>query len=250
MKRLDGKTALVTGASRGIGAATAKLLAAHGAAAIVNYVNNQKAAEDVVAAVTSDGGKAIALRADARDIDAVTTMVKKATAEFGPIDILVLNAGMDIPMKPFTELTYDEFQTKVMGELDCYWASLKAVVPSMVERRDGCIIGISSSLSRYPASGFSSHTTAKSAVDGLMKSLAMELGPLNIRVNVVAPGLTRTDATSRQPQEAFDAIARMTPMQRVGEPEDVAGVVLGVATNEFGFVSGAYIPVCGGILMV
>lgn len=250
MDRLDGKTALVTGASRGIGAATARLLAARGAAVIVNYVANQKAADEVVAAITTDGGRAMALQADARDEGAVAAMVGEGVAKFGPIDILVLNAGMSVPFKFFVEMTRDEFQTKVMGELDCFWAALKAVVPDMVERRDGCIVGISSTLSRYPAPTFSAHTTAKSAVDGFMKALAMELGVHNIRVNVVAPGLTRTDATAQQPAEQFEMISRMTPLQRVGEPEDIAGVVLSVVSGDFRFVTGAYIPVCGGLLMM
>ncbi len=247
---IAGKVALVTGASRGIGAATAKLLAKHGASVIVNYNQNQKAADEVVKAIADDGGKAIAIQADGRNKGQVDAMVKKAAEEFGPVDILILNAGMSVPFKSFAELSYDEFEGKVMGELQCFFYPLKAVLPSMMERKSGCIVGISSGLSRYAAYGFSAHTTVKSGVDGLMKSLALELGPIGIRVNTVAPGLTVTDATSWLPPERFAAAAEATPLKRVGLPEDVAGAVLMMVSDEAGFVTGAYLPVSGGTQMI
>lgn len=247
---LEGKVALITGASRGIGAATAKLLAKHGASVVVNYHQNQKAADEIVKAIADAGGKAIAVQADGRNKRQVDAMAQKTLDEFGPIDILVLNAGMPVPFKSFAELSYDEFEGKVMGELQCFFYPLKAVLPSMIERKSGCIIGISSGLSRYAAYGFSAHTTVKSGVDGLMKSLAVELGPMGIRVNTVAPGLTVTDATSWLSPERFEAAAEATPLKRVGLPEDVAGAVLMMVSNEAGFVTGAYLPVSGGTLMI
>jgi len=247
---LKGKVALVTGASRGIGAATAKLLAQHGAAVAVNYNKSKEAAEAVVKAIAAGGGKAIAVHADARDSDQVKVMVEKTFSELGPIDILVLNAGMNVPFKPFMNLTHEEFEGKVMGELDCFFHAVKFVAPSMMERKKGCIIGISSGLSRYAAPNFSAHTTAKSAVDGLMKSLALELGPFGIRVNTVAPGLTVTDATSWMPKEQLDGHAAHTPLRRVGLPEDIAGAVLAMASDWTGFVTGIYLPVSGGTQMI
>ena len=119
----------------------------------------------------------------------------------------------------------------------------------MIAAKRGCIVGISSALSRYPSYGFAAHTTSKSAVDGLMKSFAFELGAHGIRVNTVAPGLTRTDATAHMPAEAVQAITAMTPLGRVGEAEDVAGIVAALADDATAFVSGAYIPVSGGIQM-
>jgi len=247
---LRGKAALITGASRGIGAASAVLLAKHGAAVGVNYVANKDAADGVVRDIVSNGGEALAVQADARDSKQVNAMTEKITSELGPVDILVLNAGMKVPFKPFMELSYEEFEGKVMGELDCFFHPVKAVVPSMIERKMGCIIGISSGLSRYAAPNFSAHTTAKSAVDGLMKALALELGPFGVRVNTIAPGLIMTDATSWQPKEQVAAVAARTPLGRVGQPEDVAGMVLAMAMDETAFVSGAYIPVSGGSHML
>jgi len=247
---LSGKTALVTGASRGIGAATARRLAEAGAAVAVNYFKSKEPAQKVVDEIVNNGGNAVAVQADVRDPDQVDEMVKTAVDILGPIDILVLNAGADVPLKIFAEMTTEEFENKVMGELRGFFHPLKAVIPSMIERSSGCIVGISSGLSRHPGPRFSAHTTAKSAVDGLMKSLALELGQFGIRVNTVAPGLTVTDATSWMPAEQREAIGKMTPMQRVAYPEDVAGAVAMVVSDDAGFVTGAYIPVSGGQLML
>ena len=225
MQSLSGRTFIITGASRGIGAACAKALAAHGAAVAINYVNSKEAAEKIAADITEAGGKAVAIQADVRDADQVARLAAATAKALGPVDILVLNAGPSVPWKSITELTQAEFETKVLDEMRSFFLPAKAVMTSMIERRTGSIIGISSGLSRYPSYGFTAHTTSKSAVDGLMKSLAFELGPYGIRVNTVAPGLTRTDATAHMPEEQVQALAGMTPLRRVGESEDVAGVV-------------------------
>ena len=243
------RIALVTGASRGIGAATAKLLAANGAAVAVNFLNSEAAAREVVDAILNAGGKAIAVRADARDAVQVKGMVEHVTRKLGPIDTLVVNASISFPVKPFVEYRWDEFASKLEGELQAAFHACQAVVPSMVARRSGTIVAISSTLSRRSGPGFSAHSSAKSGLDGLMRSLALELGPAGVRVNVVAPGLTDTDATAYQPAEMKQAMARMTPMQRNGRPEDIAGAVLMVASGYAGFVTGIYVPVCGGSVM-
>jgi 3-oxoacyl-[acyl-carrier protein] reductase len=247
---LDGQVALVTGASRGIGAAIARLLANHGAAVAVNYRARKDAADKVVQQISENGGKALAIQADVRNEDQVASMVARLADQLGPVDILVLNAGMPVPFKPFMDLTSDEFYNKVFGEMQAFFYPLKAIVPSMMKRGHGNIIGISSGLSRHAGLGFSAHTTAKSGIDGLMKSLALELGPSGIRVNTVAPGLTVTDATAWQPKERFEAVAHVTPLRRVGQPEDIAGAVLALVSEECRFVTGNYISVSGGSLMI
>ena len=247
---LKGRVVVVTGASRGIGAATARLLARHGAAVGVNYFQSEEKARKVVADIQAEGGRAVALKADVRDRAQVDAMAREAAKALGPVDTLVVNASISFPIVPFLEYRWEDFEAKLSGELKAAFFCCKAFVPPMVERKTGCVIGISSGLSRHPGNGFCAHSTAKSALDSFMKSLAFELGPKGIRVNVVAPGLTDTDATAFQSKEEKEAVARMTPLKRIGLPEDVAGAVLFIASDEARFVSGAYIPVSGGIQMI
>lgn len=247
---LSGRTALITGSSRGIGAATARLLGAEGAAVAVNYFRSEEKARSVVAAVCDAGGRAAAFRADVRDPSEVQEMVRRAQDLLGPIDTLVINASIGFPITPFLEYEWSDFEAKLTGELRAAFHVTKAVVPGMIELGTGCIIGISSGLSRHPGVGFCAHSTAKSGLDGFLKSLALELGPLGIRVNTVAPGLTVTDATAHMPEERWAQVARMTPLGRVAEPEDVAGAVLLLASHYAGFVSGTYLPPSGGIQML
>ncbi|MGE5235050.1 MAG: SDR family NAD(P)-dependent oxidoreductase [Acidobacteriota bacterium] len=250
MTRLEGRVALVTGASRGIGAATAELLAAEGAAVGVNYRRSEAAARDLVRRIGVAGGRALAVRADVRDDREVAAMVATVTREFGPIDLLVLNAAMEFPITPFLEYPWEAFEAKLVGELKAAFFPCRSVVPSMIERGGGCIVAVSSGLSRHPGEGFCAHSTAKSGLDAFAKSLALELGPKGIRVNVVAPGLTLTDATSWMPQSARDAAAARAPLRRIGLPADVAGAVLALAIDEARFLTGAYVPVSGGSQMV
>ena len=196
------------------------------------------------------GGTAVAYQADVRERGEVEAMVRRVEAELGPIDTLVVNAAIRFPMKPFLQYEWSEFEAKLTGELKAAFYVTKAVAPGMVERAGGCIIGVSSGLSRHPGFGFCAHSTAKSGLDAFMKSLALELGQHGIRVNVVAPGLTRTDATAHQPEENRQRIARMTPLGRIAEPEDVAGAVLLIASDHARFVSGAYLAPSGGVQML
>ncbi|QNN22311.1 SDR family oxidoreductase [Planctomycetales bacterium ZRK34] len=247
---LNNRVALVTGASRGIGAATARLLAAEGAAVGVNYVSNRAAGEAVVEQIKQAGGRAILTQADVTDPEQVQQMVQTVSAEFGPIDTAVLNAGPSFPVEPFVNYRWEDFERKLVGELKGAFHCCKALTPSMIQQRRGNIVVISSSLSRHSDTGFVAHCTAKSGLDAFVRSLATELGPDGIRINTIAPGLTNTDATTFIPDQAKQAIAGAVPLRQIAEPDDIAGAILMMVSDHTRHISGSYIPVTGGALML
>ncbi|HOP06671.1 MAG TPA: SDR family oxidoreductase [candidate division Zixibacteria bacterium] len=246
---LQGKTAIVTGSSRGIGAATAKLLAQEGAKVAVNYKQNEAAGKQVLTEIEKAGGTGILIQADTSVREQVEALVKQTEKELGPVDILVNNANMSFPVQPFLEFPWDGFEHKLVHEMSAAFHCCQVAAASMAQRKQGCIVIISSGLSRHPGPGFIAHSSAKSALDAFSKSLALELGPLGIRVNVVAPGLTRTDATAARMPQMEQAVAQHTPLRRVGETEDIAGVVLFYCSEWANFVTGTYLPVNGGTQM-
>ena len=243
------KVAIVTGSGRGIGAATAKLLASEGAKVTVNYLQGRDKAEKLVDEIARAGGQAILVRADVTVREDVEAMVRTTESALGPVDILVNNASIHFPIIPFVQHKWEDFEKKVLGEMKAIYYPCQAVAPGMVQRGRGCIVNISSGLSRVPGEGFVAHGTAKSALDGFSRSLALELGPHGIRVNIVAPGATDTDAIAFMPKEMREKVAARTPLRRFGQPEDVAGAVLFYCADWSRFVTGTYLPVCGGIQM-
>jgi 3-oxoacyl-[acyl-carrier protein] reductase len=246
---LQDKVAIVTGASRGIGAATAKLLAAKGAKVAVNYCQSRERGEGVVAAIAAAGGRGILVRADVTERAQVEAMVRQVEAELGPVDILVNNASIRFPMVPFAQYHWEDFERKLTQELRASFNCCQAVLPSMLARQKGAIVNVSSGLSRVPGPGFVAHSSAKSALDAFSKSLALELGPQGIRVNVVAPGLVPTDATAHLPKELHERTRQHTPLRRQATPEVIAGAVLFYCSELSGFVTGTYLPVNGGTQM-
>lgn len=241
---LVGNVALVTGASRGIGAAIATALAKQGVAVAVNYFGSEAAAADVVRKIQLAGGRAIAVQADARDRAQVEAMVASVKAELGPIGILVLNASIGFPMTGFLDYPWEGFEAKLLGELGAAFHGCRAVVPQMIERQGGAIVAITSGLARNPGWGFCAHSAAKAGLEGLVRALAFELGPMGIRVNAVAPGLTLTDATAHIPDKHKEAAADHAPLRRNAQAEDIAEAVVGLVQT--GFVTGATLPVNGG----
>ncbi len=247
---LNNKVALITGASRGIGAASAKALAYHGSTVIINYIQSKDKAEALLTEIKNSGGKGMIFQADVRDREAVDAMVDSAIKDVGKIDVLVNNANINFPIKPFTALTWNEIEAKIMGEMKALYNCSQAVLKDMTNRKSGKLIFISSGLSRAPGFGFAAHAAAKSAMDGIARVMAMELGPTGITVNVVGPGLTLTDATSGQPKEMHEQMAAINPLRRLGKPEDIAGAVVFLASSLSGYVNGEYIPVDGGNFMI
>jgi 3-oxoacyl-[acyl-carrier protein] reductase len=247
---IDGKVVIVTGSSRGIGAAIAQALGHQGATVIINYHNNRKKAETVLAQVKENGGNGIIFKADVRNADAVNAMVDNAIKTFGKVDVLVNNANIDFPIKPFIALTWEEINAKITGEMQALYNCSQAVLRDMSQRKAGKLIFISSSLSRQSAYGFAAHAAAKSAVDSMAKVMATELGPDGITVNVVGPGLVKTDATAGQPVEMHEQIAAFTPLRRIGMPDDVAGVTVFLTSSLSDYLTGQYIPVTGGSFMI
>ena len=247
---LKDRVALITGASRGIGAASAKALAHHGATVVINYIKSKDKAEELLDEIQKAGGKGMVFQADVRDQGAVNDLVESTLKEFGQLDVLVNNANINFPIRPFIELTWDQIEAKILGEMKALYNCSQAVLKDMISKKSGKLIFVSSSLSRFPGFGFSAHAAAKSAMDSMAKVMAMELGPAGITVNVVGPGLTLTDATAGQPKEVHDQIAAITPLRRLGMPDDIAGVVLFLASSLSDYLNGTYIPVTGGSFMI
>ena len=247
---LQGKVALVTGASRGIGAAIAREMADHDAAVVINYLRSKDKAEALRKEISLAGGSAITVQADVRDRGSVDKMIATAEKELGTIDILVNNANIDFPMQPFAEMSWTDIEAKLTGEIGAMVHCCQAVIPGMMEKKYGKIILVSSTLSREPGYGFAAHCAAKAAMDSLARTLAQELGPSGIYVNVVGPGLTKTDATAGLPPDVFKHTAEHTPLLRVAEPQDIASVTMFLASEMSDFVTGQYIPINGGGFML
>jgi 3-oxoacyl-[acyl-carrier protein] reductase len=246
---LNGKVAIITGASRGIGAATAKLFAKHGAKVVVNYANNMSAAEEVVTSIRENGGQSISIQADVRNQDQMGSLVNQTISYFGKVDILVNNAAINFAMKSFSDMEWDEFRPKIEEEMKAAFISTKSVVPIMKEQKYGKLVYISSGLSHQPMPGFIAHGTAKAAMNSFVRYLAQELGTYNITANTISPGMVETDATKHTPAEEKEKTAMFTPLGRIANPEDIARAALFFASDQSAFMTGTYIPVSGGMEM-
>jgi amino acid adenylation domain-containing protein len=246
---LDDKVALVTGASRGIGLATARLLAQHGAKVAINYRDSEKQAQHAKGLIEAEGGIAEIFKADVTHAADVAELVAAIRRRFERIDVLVANAHINFRGRAFVEYEWSDLERKVSDELKAIFYPCKAVVPEMLARGNGSIVAMSSTLSKRSTNGFIAQSTAKAALDAFVRGLAAELGPGGIRVNTVAPGVTLTDAAVPMPPNAKDAIAGRSPLRRNGLPEDMAGAVLFLASDLSRFMTGAYLPVDGGFTM-
>jgi 3-oxoacyl-[acyl-carrier protein] reductase len=244
---LQGKVALVTGASRGIGAAIARRLAADGATVIINYAFSPAAAEAVVADIQKAGGKAIALKADVSKPEEIAAMFAEAKKQFGQLDILVNNAAV-MERRPIEKVDAEHFDrhfnTNARGYLLCIVEAIKFMP------RGGSIINVASAITRMAYPGSVVYSATKGAINMMTQVLAAELGPKGIRVNTVAPGSTRTDMNSEvsgKTKEEEQKEMELTPLGRIGTPEDIADATAFLATDDSRWVTGTWLDVSGGL---
>ena len=245
MSTLQGKVAIVTGSSRGIGAAIAQKLASEGAKLVVNYAGSQEDAEAVVAAIVSAGGEAIAVRADISKAQQVVDLFDAAIERFGKIDILVNNAGIMITklLKDTTEEDFDQqFNINVKGS----FLTMREAATKLAD--NGAIINFSTSVNRGIMPTYGTYTATKSAVEQLTRVYAKEIGGRGITVNSISPGPTNTDLFLKgKPQQAIDGAKSLSPFNRLGEPEDIAGVVAFLASDDAKWISAQNIGVNGAM---
>lgn len=245
---LAGKTALVTGAATGIGRATATMLAAAGARVMVNHLRQATAAAEIVATIREGGGHAASFEADVTRASAVADLVRETETAFGPINILVNNAGV-IQEKPFVETTEDDWDFVVGTDLKGVFLCCRAVLPGMVAHGSGCVINVASELGYLGRALYAPYCAAKAGVIGLTRSLAREFAPA-IRVNAIAPGPIDTPMLSiEHMSEAMIAKEKDIPARRVGTPDEIAGTALFLASDLASFYYGQVLSPNGGALM-
>jgi 3-oxoacyl-[acyl-carrier protein] reductase len=240
---LEGQVALVTGGSRGIGAAVCAELARAGADVVVNFTANAEAAEGVCAAI---GGHAHAVRGDVSTMEGATGLVEQVESDVGPIAILVNNAGItrdNLIMK----LAEDDWRSVIDTNLGGAFFTCRAVARPMLKRRAGAIVNMSSVVGVHGNAGQTNYAASKAGLIGLTKSLAKELGARGIRVNAVAPGYISTELTDALPEPAREAILKSTPLGRLGTTDDVAHAVRFLVSDAAAFVTGHVLAVDGGL---
>ena len=246
--QLTGKTAIVTGGSRGIGRAAALTLAEAGADVAVIYAGNTAAAEETVRLIEEKGRKGLAIQCDVADEAAVTAMVKDAKEAVGRIDILVNNAGItrDGLLMIMKEADWQAvLDTNLTGAFHC----TKAVTRLMMKQRSGSIINITSVVGETGNAGQANYAAAKAGLIGFTKSVAKELASRNIRCNAIAPGCIETDMTAVLGEDTVDAMIKTIPMGRVAQPEEVAKAVLFLASDDASYITGQTLNVDGGMVM-
>ena len=252
---LAGRVALVTGASRGIGAAIARALAAHGASVAVNFLSRTDRAARVVEGIEDAGGRAAAFAADVTDPAAVADLLTAVDERFGPVDTVVNNALRSYTFDPLSrrpawEVPWADYESQLAGSLGGALTVCRAAVPGMQRQGSGRVITIVSDLVERPSVPYHDYTTAKAAVLGFSRALAADLGAFGITVNCVAPGLVHpTDSAAAATDEQRDELEAATPMRRLATPDDVAGAVLFFASPWSDHVTGATLFVDGGLVM-
>jgi len=246
---LDGKVALISGASRGIGRAVALKLSECGASVVVNYLNSIEGAEEVVKAIIKSGGKATAIKADVSVYEQAQDLIKSSIDSFGKLDILVNNAGItrDKLIMLMTEEEWDEVQsTNLKSTFNCS----KAAVKHMMRNRYGRIINITSVAGQMGNAGQTNYSASKAGQIGFTKALAREVAVRNITVNGIAAGYIETDIWKNVPETMRDAVLTLIPLGRKGLPEEIAYAVAFLASDQAGYITGQILGIDGGMAMM
>jgi NAD(P)-dependent dehydrogenase (short-subunit alcohol dehydrogenase family) len=244
------RVALITGASRGIGAATAQVLAKQGFRVVVNYRSSSEEAEKVVAAISAAGGEAVAIKADVTAPGEVASMVGEIEKRWGGVDVLVHNALIPFDVTSFANLSWEQLGGKLDRELHAAFLVTKALVPGMISRSYGRLVFLSTGLSRQPRDGMIALGTAKAALDQFVRYIALELAPHGITANLVAPAtVDGTKITEKLTPEQMRGLNAANPMKRLVNPNEVAKTVAFLASEDSGFTTGHYLPVNGGLSM-
>jgi len=246
---IKGKTALVTGSSRGMGRAIAVALAHAGADVCVNYVHNGRAAEETLAEIKESGARGIAVQADVSREDEAARLVEQTEELLGPVDILVNHAHGSIERAPFLESTWEEHRRQIDWVVGSAYILSRLVACGMAERGWGRIVNIGNNMVTDPVPGYSAYTTAMAGMLGLTRNLAAELGPGNVTVNMVSPGFVATEDMPNTTESVRETIKKDTPLGRLAVPEDIAGAVIFFCSEISRFVTGADISVDGGKVM-
>lgn len=240
---------LITGASRGIGAAAARLFAREGWDVAINYNSGREAARRLAAELSGLGVRAVPVGADVSDPEQAEGLVREAEFSLGGLDAVVCNAGIALPQQLLTDTTAEQWRRLMSADLDGMFYVLRAAIPGLVRQKRGAIVTVSSMWGLTGGSCEAPYSAAKAGVIGLTKALAKELGPSNIRVNCVAPGVVATDMNGHLTPQDLAALEAETPLGRIGAPEEAAQAVVFLTSDRASFITGQVLNVDGGMVI-